>query len=623
VTQLDADTGAPTALAPSAPAVAPPAAPPTATRSREGRIRGETRRWRLPDPVELPADVAAGLGVEPVVGRVLAARGLLDAEALDAFMKPSLLGLLDPSLIPDLDRAAGRLHDAARAGERIVIYGDYDVDGVTATAILAHILRAVAPEVQLATYVPHRVEEGYGLNPGAIRSLAEEGARVIVSVDCGVTAVEEARLARALGVDLIITDHHNPPQQMEDLPDAWAVVHPRRPDSQYAFGELCGAAVAWKLAWRIATIASGSERVRDDLRDCLINLLALAALGTIADVVPLVGENRILARFGLARIKTSPLIGLRALVRASNLDGEEIDSERAGFLLAPRLNACGRMSHAADAVELFTTADEGLAARIAADLNRLNTSRQATERKMVEQACEMAEAAGMTGADRRAIVLAHPDWAPGVVGIAASRLVDRYCRPVILMQAREDVCAGSGRSIDGFNLHQALADVASGADSPVLSFGGHDMAAGLKIAPDRPGEFAERFIEVARSRLTPDDLVASCRIDTDATLAELTVNAARQLAAMAPFGRGNPAARIRLTGLTLAAPPERFGKTGDHLSLRITDGRRQMRCVGWKWADRAPRMSRGTRLEAVVAPKLSEWGGVSRVEPALVDLRVV
>src|SRR5690606_7168238 len=250
------------------------------------------------------------------------------------------------------------------------------------------------------------------------------------------------------------------------------------------------------------------------------------------------------------------------------------------------------------AIEMFTTADEGVATRIAADLNRLNTRRQATERKMVEQACEMAEAAGMTGDDRRAIVLAHPDWAPGVVGIAASRLVDRYCRPVILMQAREECCAGSGRSIDGFNLHQALADVAAAADSPVLTFGGHDMAAGLKVAPDRLDEFVERFIGIATSRVSDDDLIPGCRIDTDATLAELTVNAARQVAQMAPFGRGNPAARIRLTGVSLAAPPERFGKTGDHLSLRLTDskGGRQMRCVGWKWADRAPKMSRGTKL---------------------------
>ncbi|MFG0285568.1 MAG: single-stranded-DNA-specific exonuclease RecJ [Phycisphaerales bacterium JB039] len=583
--------------------------------SKQASVRGVCRRWRLPEPVEVPP----GLAVEPVVARVLAARGLVDPKTLEEFLAPSLLGLADPSLIPDLDRAAGRLHDAARAGESIVIYGDYDVDGVTATAILFHMLRAVAPEAPLSTYVPHRVEEGYGLNGAAIRSLAEGGARVIVSVDCGVTAVAEAQLARALGVDLIITDHHNPPSAMEDLPPAWAVVHPRRPDSTYPFGELCGAGVAYKLAWRIATIASGSDRVRDDLRARLINLLALAALGTIADVVPLVGENRILARFGLARIKTSPLIGLRALVRASNLDGEEIDSERAGFLLAPRLNACGRMSHAADAVEMFTTADEARAAQIAGDLNRLNSRRQATERRMVEQACAMAEAAGMTGPEQRAIVLAHPEWAPGVVGIAASRLVDRYGRPTILMQAREDVCAGSGRSIDGFNLHAALSEVAD----TLAGFGGHDMAAGVRVAPERLGEFSDRFMEVAGSRLTAEDLTPACRVDTDALLGELSVAAARQLASLAPFGRGNPSARIRLTGLRLAAAPERFGRTGDHLSLRITDGARQMRCVGWKWAAQAPEMSRGTGVELVVSPKLSSWNGTERVEPTLVDLRVI
>jgi single-stranded-DNA-specific exonuclease len=321
-------------------------------------MQGLLARWRYRSDDHTSAE---SLGL-PLCQRILAARGLTAPAALDHYLSPKLTQLHDPSLIPELDRAAERILRALADHEPIVIYGDYDVDGVTGTAILWHMLRALAPEAPVRTYVPHRLEEGYGLNAAAIRELAADGARLIVSVDCGITALEPARAAREAGIDLIITDHHNPPAKLEDLPHAYAVVHPRRPDSEYPFGDLSGAGVAYKLAWRLATMHAGCAagpggRVDPRIRELLVDLLAFAALGAVADIVPLLGENRVLVRHGLVRVKHSRFIGLRALVEASGLAGEDVDAMAVGFRLGPRLNAAGRMGHAREANELFTTAD--------------------------------------------------------------------------------------------------------------------------------------------------------------------------------------------------------------------------------------------------------------------------
>ncbi len=313
-----------------------------------GLIRGLLKRWSRQGPA---FDQAGG---QPLLGRVLSARKLADPAEAALFLNPTLKHLHDPSKMPNLDRAAERILAAAKAGEAIVIYGDYDVDGITATSILFHTLKALYPEARVSSYVPHRLEEGYGLNTEAVKELAAKGAKVIVSVDCGVTAVEPAVAARAAGVDLVITDHHNLPTGA--LPDAFAIIHPRLPGSEYPFGDLCGAGVAFKLAWRLCTMACGSERVSEPLRALLLELLALTSLGVIADIVPLRGENRVIAHAGLRRIKHSKIEGLRALVEASGLAGDNVGEEDVGFRMGPRLNACGRMNHAREAVR---TSDNG------------------------------------------------------------------------------------------------------------------------------------------------------------------------------------------------------------------------------------------------------------------------
>jgi len=576
--------------------------------SREG-IRGLSRRWSL-------REGAGSVRQASLPARVLACRGLSDESVARAFLEPSLSQLHPPDLLPNIDSASDRLLAAADAREPIVIYGDYDVDGVAATAILYHALRALSPDSDVRTYVPHRLDEGYGLNEAAIGSLAADGARVIVTVDCGVTAIEPAAAARRAGVDLIITDHHNPPEG--PLPEALAIVHPRLPGSKYPFGELSGAGVAFKLAWRLASRRAGGARVPAEVRTLLVELLAFASLGTIADAVPLLGENRIIARHGLSRLKHSPLAGIRPLVVASGLDGDTIDSDHVGFTLGPRLNACGRLGHAREAVELFTTARGERAAEIAASLTSLNTQRRTVERRIAEQAAELAVERGMTGPDCRAIVLAHPEWHIGVIGIACSRLVERFGRPTILMQESEGVCKGSGRSVPGFSLHAALQRCAGSLES----FGGHDMAAGLRVRSDRLAEFAEGFTRIANESLSEDDTVLSLSYDTEAALHELTPDAIQQLDRLAPFGVGNPRPRLRLRRLTLAEPPRPMGAERNHVALMVADGHQRLRLVGWDWAERAAAISPGARLEAIVSVKIETWQGRTRVEGQIEDLMV-
>ncbi|MBX3363631.1 MAG: single-stranded-DNA-specific exonuclease RecJ [Phycisphaeraceae bacterium] len=578
--------------------------------SGTGTVRGLKRLWRPRGSAETGT----------LVDRVLTARGIRSAEAVSAFLNPTLTGLHDPSDMPDMDRAAARILHAVENIEPIVIYADYDVDGATASAILHHTLHAIRPDVRLSIYVPHRLEEGYGLNIEAVRQLGMQGAKVIVSVDCGVTAVAPALEARQAGIDLIVTDHHAPPGRVEDLPEAYAVVHPRRPDSTYPFGELSGAGVAYKLAWRLATMHCRSERVSPELRATLINMLALAALGTVADVVPLVGENRILARAGLSRIQNSPIEGLRALVLASRLsEKEHVDAEDVGFRLAPRLNACGRMGHARDTIELLTTAKGERAETLAAQLSRQNDHRRSVERTIFAQAMELAEQHGQTGSERRAIVLGHSQWHQGVVGIVCSRLVERFCRPSILLCRNGDEYHGSGRSLEGFSLHGALQACAEHLER----FGGHEMAAGLAVRADRLDAFTEAFIDTVNARLRPEDLIRPLEYDACIALHELSPSVVRELERLEPFGSGNPPVRLRSSGLRLTQDATPFGNAGAHLSVFARTARGSaMRLVGWNWAEHREHLRAGQTVEVIVEPKINAWNGMSRVEPVLCDLRM-
>lgn len=597
-------------------------------------MHGLTRRWLV--------ESCAGLSSRPPEGpaslfdRVLRARGLVDPADIRRFCDPKLNDLSRPRDLPQATEAADRLVAAVRARERIVIYGDYDVDGITATAILWHILRCVAPDLPVRCYVPHRLEEGYGLNTDALRQLRADGGSLVVSVDCGVTAIEPVRAGRAAGLDFIITDHHAPAPDGA-LPDA-IVVHPGV-GAGAPFRDLCGAGVAFKLAWRFAQRFSGTgeedaERLPKTLQQRLVDMLPLAALGTIADVVPLVGENRTLVRHGLAVLPCSTLPGVRALVAAAAdagsgrpagraLSAGHVDAEVVAFRLAPMLNAIGRLGHAADAVHLLTGATPGEAAETAARLVRLNEQRKSTERRIFEEASARAEALGMTGPDHRAIVLDDPSWHPGVVGIVCARLAERYGRPAILLRREGGLCRGSGRSVDGFSLHGALC----ACRDLLTRFGGHDAAAGLEIPASALPDFTRAFIEHANGMIAETDLMPSVRLDCDATLDELHIASGQvdRLHALAPFGRSNRRPAVRIRAAVVEHPPRLLKGGGTGLRFRVragTDpaGAASLDAVWWNGARFEPQVQRGVRLDLAVEPKISTWNGRRTVELNILDV---
>jgi single-stranded-DNA-specific exonuclease len=585
-------------------------------------IQGLAKRWIVAEPLPDAGALATALDVGPLIAQVLCRRGISGVDAGRAFLQPRLNDLDDPASLGQIDRAAERITAALRADEPIVIYGDYDVDGITATAILYHTLCTARPGANIRRYIPHRIDEGYGLNSEAIAHLAERGAKLIITVDCGVTAVQSAAVAQQHGVDLIITDHHG---LDAELPSAHAIVHPmidddgnRRPDhSERPISPLCGAGVAYKLAWQIARHWCGTDRVSQVFRELLVDLLPLAALGTVADVVPLVGENRIITRFGLGRVKHTSNVGLNALIDAAKLRDERIDSYHVGFVLGPRLNACGRMGHAKTACKLLTSADAAESARIAQRLEAFNEQRRATERRIFEQACERVEQRGDDDPSVRAIVLGDDRWHAGVIGIVCSRLVDRYGKPAILISTANGVGQGSGRSIDGYDLHAALCR----CGGHLLSYGGHAMAGGLKIDPSRVEAFREAMIGDAGERLTADDLLPVLHLDGQASMNLLDVPVSEQLEQLGPFGRGNPRPAVFMRGLQVDQT-NTMGSRGRHLSLLLREGRTVMRGVGWRMGELAARLPAGIELDVAARPKINRWGGRARAELELLDVRI-
>lgn len=575
------------------------------------------KRWVVAPPRDDAAELAKRMNTAPLVAQVLLNRGVADEQGGREFLRPSLHLLHAPESLPGAAAAAQRIVRAARDGRSIVIYGDYDVDGITGAAILFHALRTLGVDARI--YIPHRVDEGYGLNAEAVGKLADEGASLLVSVDCGVTASAPAAVAAQRGVELIITDHHELHRDAEGaavLPDCAAIVHPRLPGTAYPNPHLCGAGVAFKLAWAIGQAASGGGRVQDEFKRFLVDALALAALGTIADVVPLVGENRILAAFGLGGLRGSQVTGLRALIASAGLDGKALDSYDVGFMLAPRLNACGRMGHAALAVELLTRADEARAGEIAAFLEQQNRRRQTEERRILEHALRLADDAGALSGDARAIVLGSDTWHAGVIGIVASRLVDRFHLPAVLVAFGDAVGQGSGRSIPGFHLAQALAACAPHLESS----GGHEMAAGLKVRPDRFAAFRERFGEVARERIADAQLVPELHIDAQAELQHFTEALVSDLQRLGPFGHGNRKPLLCCRNVELASAPRRVGRTGDHLQLLIRQGGRAMKCIAFNAGALADRLRPGTFIDLAVQPQVNEFQGRRSVELEVRDV---
>lgn len=575
--------------------------------------RRNQRRWQIAPAYDGADDLARRLRTAPLVAQVLHNRGLDDFDAARGFLQPKLNDLHDPLELPGCQAAARRIAQAVERKEPIAVYGDYDVDGMTSIAILHACLKLVGCPVK--AYVPHRLEEGYGVNAEALRSLIADGAKLIITVDCGVGAAD--MFAQVGGsADIIVTDHHALPER---LPDVAAVVHPHLDagGKRYPNPNLCGAGVAFKLAWQVARELCGETRVDEPMREFLLEATCLAALGTVADVVPLVGENRVLATFGLQGLPSVKHVGLRALLESASLADTSLDAFHIGFVLAPRLNAAGRMGHAAQAVELLTTTDAARAREIAAWLASQNAERQKVERAIAEEACDMVVEAGLDGDGHRAIVLANKNWHGGVIGIVASRLVERFSRPTILIAVNGDgLGQGSGRSIPGFDIAEAL----QACDEHLVSHGGHAMAGGLKVKPENINAFIEAFGLYASERITPEQLIPSQRIDAETTISALGFNVVDLLERMAPFGAGNPRPVIALRGCKLTCPPKRMGRTGQTISLLLSQNGCAMRAVGFDMGGLADHLLGHETLDVAAEPMLNTFNGRTNVELRLRDV---
>jgi single-stranded-DNA-specific exonuclease len=538
-------------------------------------------------------------------------RGLDDPDDAAAFLAPTLADLHDPEQLGGCLDGAAALAQAVRDGRKIVIYGDYDVDGMTGAAILHQCLHMVDADVH--TYVPHRLEEGYGVNLEAVETLLDDGAECIVTVDCGIRAVEPLAIAAARGATVIVTDHHTPDAS---LPDAAAIVHPTA-SGEYPNPHLCGAGVAFKLAWQTARDICGETHVDEPMRNFLVDATCLAALGTIADVVPLVGENRVLATFGLRGLPQCGHTGIRALLQASNLLETKLDAYHVGFVLAPRLNAAGRIGHAAEAVELLTTDEPARALEIATFLNERNTERQAIERRITDEAVGMVAEQGLDGENVRAIVLAREGWHAGVIGIVCSRLVDRFHRPAALIAIHDDgLGQGSCRSIPGFHIAEALE--ACGEHLP--SFGGHEMAGGFRVQREDIEAFVEAFLAHAATAIQPEQLRPALHIDAEARLASLDYNTVDQLERMAPFGQGNPRPVVAIRGCQLLRPAKRMGKTGGHVSMVLGHNGTRMRAIGFGMGDLADALAAVRHVDVAGKPVLNTFNGRTNVELHLTDV---
>ena len=560
------------------------------------------RRWRLREADgAVIAALAQGAGVPELLARLLVNRGITDAVVTGRFLYATLADCHDPFLMQGMTAAVERLIAARHGGEPVCVYGDYDVDGITATALLIEFFRSVG--FACFYHIPNRMEHGYGLAEAGILAAAALGARVIVSVDCGVTAVAEAELCRTLGIDLIITDHHTPGNT---VPDACAILNPHLFDCRFPFKFLSGVGVAFNLLIALRTRLREVDGFRTGEAPNLREYLDLVALGTIADIVPLTDENRLFVRFGLKELTSGSRIGIAALKTVARVMGE-VSCYDVGFRLAPRLNACGRLEDATRGVELLLCRDPEEAAVIAGELDASNTVRQQIEQEILRDARALLE---RDGQERFGIVLASGEWHPGVIGIVASRLVELYHRPTVLIALKDGCGRGSGRSIPAFHLYEALA----ACSGNLLKFGGHKYAAGLSVAREALAAFAEEFYARAAELLSTDDLLPELLIDAELAPGEISVELPGLIARLEPHGSGNPSPLFLLRRVRVME--QRILKE-KHLKLRLALPCGPVDAIAFNRAD----FGCTGAVDLVFSPEINVWNGRQSLQLKIMDLR--
>jgi single-stranded-DNA-specific exonuclease len=556
------------------------------------------KRWDIPEPSpDRAKEIAGALGFLPIVGQVLHNRGMDTPEQAAAFCHPSVDKLHDPFLLKDMGPAVERLKKAIAQKEKILVFGDYDVDGMSSTAMLVQELNAL--DCPIYYYIPNRLVEGYGLSKEQVSIAHTEGVGLIITVDNGVSCHEEIALASTLGMDTIVCDHHEPEG---DLPPALALINPKRNDTTYPFRALSGAGVTLKL------ITGLLGRLPDNLD--------FAALGTVADIVPLVDENRILASRGLEMMneRSEMSLGLAELFKVSGLDEREINSGSISFQLAPRLNAAGRLGVGQLGVQLLLTTSQPLAQRLARKLDEENRKRQTIESEILEQALAKIEKEYDPERDS-SIVLSDDRWHPGVTGIVASKLVEKYHRPVILIAMGDEIGRGSARSIRGFHIYEALRK----CQEHMIGFGGHKYAAGLTVEPSKFAECRAAFEKVCAEELSVEDLELVVRADAEVRLPEITRPLLEQLEKLAPHGNANPLPVFVSSGVEVEGSVRIVGV--NHLKFSVRESGKKLPVIGFKMAEHEDVVRNSSRIDILYSPQFNTYRGVTSVQLSLRDVR--
>ncbi len=571
-------------------------------------------RWVIQEvEPEKVQELSASLQLSKIASTILVARGLKNAQEASQFLNPKLAYLHHPNCFCGMKEAAQRIHQAILENEKICIYGDYDVDGVTSISLVYECLQSLG--AQVFYYIPNRLTEGYGLHLSAIHKIAEYHAQLMITVDCGISEHEAIAEANRLGITVIVTDHHEVGAM---VPNALAVINPKDHRGNYPFKGIAGVGVAFKLAWAIfQTFSNDPDKVLPEHRAFLLNALSLVALGTIADVAPLRDENRVMAHFGLMVLQNTSNLGLKALKEVARLSQvSPLKAEHIGFRLGPRLNAMGRLEESFSCVELLTTKNIDSAQHLAKRLDLQNQRRKNIQEKIYQQAKEQIDSKGLH--QNKVLTLAHEEWHPGVVGIVASRLLEEFYRPVLMIALSNGEGRGSARSIPGFHLFHALQE----AEPYLISYGGHELAAGFKVNRDKITQLDECLNKRAASLLAPVDLQPVLLLDALVDLSEINWDLIRQLAQMEPFGEGNPEPVLMAKNLEIvrAPSPEKYGPQGEHLGFRVRQGSQVFKAIAFGAGNLYSQVQQHRYCDLAFTPKKNSWANTDYIQLQVKDI---
>lgn len=536
-----------------------------------------------------------------IVATILNDMHFKDDKEIEKFLKPKRTDFYNPFLMPDMKKAVNRITKALKNNENITIFGDYDADGITSTTILKRFFHYINKECNV--YIPNRLNEGYGLNKNAIKKLSEDGTNLIITVDCGITAIEETKYAKELGIDIVITDHHEPG---EEIPDAEAVVDCKRKDNKYPFRELAGCGVAFKLTQALCKNLELNENQA-------LKYLDIACVGTISDVVPLVDENRVIVKLGMLLLKQTKNLGLKQII--NNAHFKEFNSMSVAFGITPRINACGRLGHQDEALELFTTDNQEKATELAKKVDEYNVQRQLEEKRIYDEAITLLQEEAQRNGITNCIVLGHESWNPGVIGIVSSRITEKFYKPSILVCFDKDIAKGSGRSIEGFDLHKALME----CDKYLTNYGGHSLAAGLSLNTKDFEKFKNMINEYAEKNIKDEDLIPTINIDLKLEDSQLNIEDVEELKLLEPFGQSNEEPIFMITNLKVVSI--KTLSDGKHLKLYLKN-QNYLDVIGFNLGERANELKIGDTIDIVGNLNINEFNNTKKVQMLLKDFKI-